>query len=297
MISLAPDARLAAVAIPLGVLSVGAEMAYTTALRIDLAFDLASIYGVPFARDDLGEIATLLGMALGVELVEEPTRHDRPAAPGDTKPWRVVRQMLRDDFAHRVGRELLQQSVVRNAIPIAGVVLSAAWNQIVLRRYARDVHAAIRQRLATVRACKDVQLGDVRTARTVLDGAWLMATADGNIRHQEALALSTLIDSLPLPARIAVDEASFPDDEEEWFARLAALDPAAHETLTQVLILVASADGELSTPERRFLRRLGRALGREIDLGEVERLVERLRVGEALQPMAEVGPVGVPHPT
>src|SRR5919204_2176478 len=183
VLSLAPDARLALVAIPLGVVSVGAELAYTTALRIDLAFDLASIYGVPFARDDLGEIATLLGMALGVELVEEPTRPDRPAAPGDTKPWRVVRQMLRDDFAHRVGRELLQQSVVRNAIPVAGVVVSAAWNQIVLRRYAREVHAAIRQRLAIVRACKDVQLGDVRTARTVLDGAWLMATADGNIRH------------------------------------------------------------------------------------------------------------------
>ena len=44
-------------ALPLGFVSVGAEMLYTTALQIDLAFDLASIDGVPFAADDVGEIS------------------------------------------------------------------------------------------------------------------------------------------------------------------------------------------------------------------------------------------------
>jgi tellurite resistance protein len=288
VLSLAANGTLAALAIPLSIVSVGAEMFYTTALRIDLVFDLACIYGVPFAADDVGEISTLLAMALGIDLVDEPTRHDQPATPGDTKPWRVARQMLRDDFAQEIGRGLLQQSVVRDAIPVVGVVVSVASNQIVLRRFARDVHTAIRQRLAIVRACRAVQFSDPRTARIVLDGAWLIATADGDLSHQEALALGILIDSLPLPARIATTEASFTDDDEDWFERLATLDASVHDTLMNVAVLVASADGELSTPERRFLRRLGRVLGRKLDLAAVERIVDRLRSGEAPQPTSDV---------
>jgi tellurite resistance protein len=287
LLSLTAKGTAIPLAIPLGLASVGAELAYTTALRIDLAFDLASIYGVPFARDDVGEISTLLAMALDVELVKEPTRHDKPAAPGETKPWRVVRQMQRDDFARQVGSELLQQSVLRNAVPVAGVLVSAAWNQVALRRYARHVHAAIRQRVAIVHACAGVRLGPPGAARAILDGAWLVATADGDLRHHEALALATLIDSLPLPERIVVHEASFCDDEEVWFARLAELEPSARDTLVDVLALVASADGDLSVPERRFLRRLGRALDRALDLGAIEAMAERLRHGEAPPPPSE----------
>jgi tellurite resistance protein len=277
VLSLVSDGSAAPAALPLGLVSMGAELLYTTALQIDLAFDLASIYGVPYQHDDIGEISTLLAVALGVELMGEPTRHDKPAPDGETKPWRVVRQMQRDDFAHEVGVQLLQQSVLRNVVPIAGVLVSAIWNQIVLRRFARSVHAAARQRLAIVVACRNVKLGDSITARYILDGAWLLATADGAIGHHEALALSILIDSLPLPERIAVHEASFPDDEEEWFTRMARFDPNMQDVLLEVLALIAAADGKLNTAERRFLRRLGNALGRNIDFVHIKRIVARLR--------------------
>jgi tellurite resistance protein len=274
-------------AIPVGLVSVGAEMLYTTALQIDLAFDLASIYDVPFAGDDVGEISTMLAMALGVDFVREPTRHDKPAMPGETKPWRVLRQMQRGDFSKRVSKAVVQQSVLRNIVPVAGVIVSAVWNQVVLRRFAREVHTAVRQRLAIVQAFSDVQLGDSATARLVLDGAWLMATADGELDHQEALALSTLIDSLQLPNRIAVDDASFTDDEEGWFARLAGIEPGTRAVLIDVLALIASADGEFTIPERRFLKRLSTALGCAIDLGTIERMVERMRDGKRPRELGE----------
>jgi uncharacterized tellurite resistance protein B-like protein len=272
-----PTASLAA--IPLGVVSIGSELLYTTALQIDLAFDLASIYGVPFADDDIGEISTMLAHALGVELRGEPSQHDKPVGDGQTKPWRVVRQMQRADFARDVGMRLLQQSVLRNVLPIAGIVVSAIWNQIVLRRFAKNVHAAARQRVAIVRACRRVQLGDASIARVALDGAWLIATADGDLEHQEALAISTMIDTLPLPERISVHEASFTDDEEGWFQRVRSLDVDAQDVLLEVLSLIAGADAALTAPERRFLRRLGNTLQRDVDLGAIERMIERLREG------------------
>jgi tellurite resistance protein len=281
VLSIAGEGIAALGAIPLGLLSVGAEMVYTTALQIDLAFDLASIYGVPFAHDDVGEISTLLALALGVDLVEEPHVHDKPVAPGETKMWRVMRQMQREDFAQSVGKGVVQQAVLRNAVPVVGVIVSAAWNQIVLRRFANQVHTAVRQRVAITRACRDMHLGDPHTARIILDGAWLIATSDGSLGHHESLVLATLIDSLPVPQRIDAGEVSFSEDEEEWFVRMATLDEAARGVLVDVLSLVASADGALVTPERRFLRRVAKALGREIDLVAVEHSLERLRNGEA----------------
>lgn len=273
-------------AVPLGLATVGAEMVYTTAIQIDLAFDLASIYGVPFAHDDVGEISTLLALAFGVDLVEEPTRHDKPTAPGETKMWRVMRQMTREDFAQSVGRGVVRQAILRNAVPLIGIIVSAAWHQIVLRRFAEQAHAAVRQRLAITCACRDVHLGELKTAHTIIDGAWLIATADGEVGHHESLVLATLIDSLPLPARMPANEASFSDDEEEWFTRIDVLDDKTRSVLLDVLSLMASADGTLNTPERRFLRRAARALGRQINLVELERSMEQLRRGEMRQPVS-----------
>jgi tellurite resistance protein len=287
VLSIAGEGVSALGAVPLGLLSVGAEMVYTTAIEIDLAFDLASIYGCPFDHDDVGEISTLLALAAGVDLVEEPTRHDKPVAPGETKPWRVMRQMLRKDFAQQVSRGVVRQAVLRNAVPVVGVLVSAAWNQIVLRRFANQVHTAVRQRLAITQACRDMHLGEMHTGRIILDGAWLIATADGNVGHHESLVLAQLIDSLPVPQRIDATEASFSDDEEEWFGRIDSLDDASRTVLLDVLGLVASADGTLNTPERRFLRRVARALGREVDLVQLERSMDRLRRGEPRPPASE----------
>jgi tellurite resistance protein len=284
VLSVATDGAATAIAVPIGIISVGAELLYTTALQIDLAFDLASIYEVPFAGDDVGEISTMLALAVGVDLVREPTQHDKPMAAGEgTKPWRVLRQMQRHDFSKRLSSVVVQQSILRNVVPVAGVLVSAVWNQVMLRRFARQVHTAVRQRRAIIEALRDVQLADAAWGRVVLEGAWLIATADGDLGHYEALALSTLIDALKLPERIAVAEASFSDDEEGWFKRIGGLDEATQSVLLDVLALMASADGELTTPERRFLRRVAAALDRTIDLLAIERSVASLRVGGALR--------------
>jgi tellurite resistance protein len=140
----------------------------------------------------------------------------------------------------------------------------------------------VRQRLALVRACQGIHLGSTETARTILDGAWLIATADGALGHMEALALAKLIDTLTLPERIQVHEASFSDDEEEWYERLPQLDPSAHGVLIEVLGLVAIADGEFTVPERRYLHRLAKALQRDVDLTAIEAKLTRMR--EAVTP-------------
>ena len=61
---------------------------------------------------------------------------------------------------------------------------------------------------------------------------------------------------------------------------VACLDSSVHPILVRMLVLVAGASGVLSTPERRFLRRLSTTLDRELDFGAIDRFVARIREGE-----------------
>lgn len=58
--------------------------------------------------------------------------------------------------------------------------------------------------------------------------------------------------------------------------------PSMHDSLLDVLYLVVATDKEVQASERRFLRRVGKALGREIDFSRIERICEHLSCGERL---------------
>ena len=112
VMSLEGTGRGSFVAVFLGLLSVAADMAYTTALRIDLAFDLASSYDEPF-----------LGPGSGRDLDDPRDGDRRRTRPKAASPRSAV-AAGRDqavagraaDGARRLrtqcGRRLLQQSIL-----------------------------------------------------------------------------------------------------------------------------------------------------------------------------------------
>lgn len=260
----------APIALPLGIASIGADVLYTTILQVELALELASLYGVPFDDDDVGELATLLALPLGVALPEEHT-------PG---PWQSITRMYHPDLTEVVGGKLLRRGVIRTVLPVAGIVVSAIDSQMQLRRYALHLLAAVRHRAAVARACRRLGPGSDEARRTILDGAWLLATGCGPVGPEVALALSMLIDTMRVEPHGEADEAFVEPDVDAWLAQAAALDASAKDALIDVLVVVASADGRLKPYERRFLQRVGRAIGREVDLADVVRECARLRAGE-----------------
>jgi len=286
ILALVTDGLAVPIAVPAGMLAVGAELLYNTALRIDLAFDLGSIYGVPFAADDVGPISTLLAIQTGIPLTNGSAPQRENGRPEPTNRWRLLSEMEDSNFARRIGKQLLQQTLLRNVIPVVGIVVSAVWNQVELRRYARAVDAAVRHRRALVRACGEVDLASVRDPRVILDGAWLLATASGPPAHTEVLALSTLVDTLPAPARLPVNDGSFNDDESVWLEQIPTLDPSTREVLVRVLKLIAIVDGRVGVPERRFLARVAHALGQPIDLGLPEDASRAFRPSTSDQALA-----------
>ncbi len=124
----------------------------------------------------------------------------------------------------------------------------------------------------------------------LLEGAWLLSTADGEAGHEEVMALASILNLLPEEQRRAIEvDKSLGDDEEDWFERLALVPKEMQAPLLDALYLVAATDGRLAAAERRFLRRVGRVLGHPIHLDRLERLCQHLASGHDID-LAEPAP-------
>jgi hypothetical protein len=280
LISLVTDGLAAPVGVPAAALSMALEAGYTALLQIDLVCDLASIYGVPFDADDVGEVATLFGLALEVD-VKKRSRKDgedeREAPKGLTS---TLMDLEGGDIGTRIGRKLIEDSVVKNIVPIVGLAISARWNYVATRKVAATAKKYIRYRRALTQTLSHLHLASVCDPAVLVEGAWLLATVDGEAGHEEVMAIALIVDALTEEQRKAVALDTLGDDEERWFERLARVPPDMHDALLDVLYLVAATDKELQLSEKRFLRRVGKAIGREVELQRVEQICSHLEEGD-----------------
>jgi hypothetical protein len=281
LLSLVTDGLAAPVGVPAAALSMALEAGYTALLQIDLVCDLASIYGVAFDADDVGEVATLFGLALEVD-VKKPARkaeEDQGEAP------RGLTAKLMDleggDIGTRIGRKLLEDSVVKNIVPIVGLAISARWNYVATQKVAATAKKYIRYRRALKQTLSHLRLERVSDPAVLIEGAWLLATVDGEAGHEEVMAIALIADALTEEQRKTVAlERTLGDDEERWFEELARVPADMHNALLDVLYLVAATDKELQLSEKRFLKRVGKAIGRQVELPRVEQICSHLEDGD-----------------
>ena len=117
----------------------------------------------------------------------------------------------------------------------------------------------------------------------LVEGAWLLATVDGDAGHEEVMALALIMDQLPAAQRKAIElDKTLGDDEEDWFDALEKLPHEMHDPLLDTLYMIAATDKDLEASERRFLRRVGKTLKREIDFERIEKICAHLSEGEDL---------------
>jgi transposase len=284
--SLFSEGLAAPVGIPATIIAMTVEGAYTSLLQIDLACDLASIYGVPFNPDDVGEVATLFALALELDVKKKASDGDGEGDE-DGEAHRGFASKLMEledgDLAKKIGRKLLEDAVIKNVLPVVGIAVAARWNYLGTRRLAAAVRKYVRYRRALRTTLDRLDLSGVGEPGVLVEGAWLLATVDGDAAHEEVMAVAAVVDHLSPEARrvLALDNA-LGEDEEEWFEALPKLPRAMHDPLMDVLYLIAATDRMLCPSERRFLRRVAKALGREVDLARVDLICRHLARGEDL---------------
>ena len=278
------DGLAAPVGVPATILAMVLEGSYTSLLQIDLACDLASIYGVPFDPDDVGEVATLFAVALDVDFRKKPVDGEPDAEQPHGLTSKLI-ELEEGEIAKRIGRKMLEEAVIKNVLPVVGIAVSARWNYVGTRKLAATVRKYIRYRRALVHTLGRLDLTTVTDPRVLVEGAWLVATADGDAAHEEVMAVALVMDHLSEEARRTLSlDATFGDNELEWFESLSTLPREMHDPLLDVLYLIAGTDRHLGPSERRFLRRVAKALDRVVDLDRVEQICRHLAHGEEPPP-------------
>jgi uncharacterized protein (DUF697 family) len=270
------------------------EGAYTALLQVDLACDLGSIYGVPFDPDDGGEIATLFAVALGIEEKRPEKRGGAQETEAHGLEQRII-ALEEGEIATRIGRKLLEESVMKNVIPLVGVAISARWNYVSTNVFGTKANRYVRYRRAIRRAFARVDCSAVTDPMVLVEGAFLLATSDGGPTHEEVMAIALLAETLGRGERLDTSKAHV-DDEDEWLARLAQLPERSHAAILDTLSLVAATDREVQIGERRILRRVGKALGREVDFARLDQIARHLADGDDL-PASIAEPSGLAEDT
>jgi hypothetical protein len=278
LLALVTEGLATPVGVPAAMLSMGLEGAYTALLQIDLACDLASIYGVPFDPNDAGEIATLFAVALEVaeKKPEKKSGAEKTEAEGLTA--RLL-DLEEGEVATRIGRKLLEESVMKNIVPFVGIGISARWNYVATRRFGQKTNRYVRYRRAIRRAFSKVDCSAVADPMLLVEGAWLLSTSDGGPTHEEVMAIALLAEALGRGEPIDTSKARV-DDEDDWLDRVAKAPASSHSALLDTLSLIAATDRELQIGERRILRRVGKAVGRAIDFERIEQICRHLADGE-----------------
>lgn len=284
LLALVTEGLAAPVGVPAAAISMALEGAYTALLQIDLACDLGSIYGVPFDPADSGEIATLFAVALGVEAKDPAKKTGCEKTEAHGLEERII-DLEEGEVATRIGRKLLEESVMRNIVPFVGVAISARWNYVATHALGAKVNRYVRYRRALRRAFSRLDCTAVSDPMLLIEGAFILATSDGEPTHEEVMAIAVLAEALGRGDRLDTKDARV-EDEDEWLARAADATADTQAALLETLSLVAATDREIQTGERRILRRVGKALGRAIDFGRIEQICRHLADGDDLPAIA-----------
>jgi tellurite resistance protein len=277
------------VAVPAGLLAIMAEMLYTTRLQVRLIYDLSTVYGYPIDVEDPEDLYKAFCMAYGVAFASGNAGAAVKAATPEVARAQIrglingqtaaIQQVAIRVLGPRIGRQITQRAILRAAVPVVGVGISATWNYVATNAIATSARHGLR----AVGRLRDA-VGDVahllqarlEHAPLVLESMLVVITADGRFDQYEQEVFNCVVRQLDLaPEVLAQVERRVDASADSVEQRLRAIDdPALRTTLATCLRLVAIADGTVAEAEIRLLRWLLAALGDDLDL---ERLREQAK--------------------
>ncbi len=267
------EGALAFAAVPVAAAAIGGEMLYRSILQLDLTCDLADIFGVSYDPAHEEDLWRLYALAFGTSDHDDEAEAEASGDQGK-ELVREVAHVEGEDVGEKIGHLVLGESIMRNVIPVVGVLSSAITNVVLTRKMGHTVRRYFRYQRAfadTFNHAIELLHGEPRDL--LIEGMWFIFTADGKLSPEEAACLGKLVHKLDPVERHAVTHR-FVEDELDWSERIATGVPEAlRDVFLHALEVAAAVDKDVSVPERKILRRAARALGREFDVRRVERMM------------------------
>jgi hypothetical protein len=261
------DGLAGLVTLPAGAVAVCGELLARAGVHLTMVCAIADLFELTFDAEDPADLWALLALSFGPE--------STPANPPSAGEQIIhLASVKAEEVGNQIGKWIVGESVVRNAVPFLSILSSSAMSWMVTRRLGDNARRYARYR----RAFEDVfgeEPGLVDYLDLVIEGVWFIFTADGRLEPEESALLASLVrrcDPL-LHARVTAELA----DDIGWVARLPRIPEPLRDPFLRVLEVAAAVDKRATLRERTLLEHAARALGRREDFGELERMLRDFR--------------------
>lgn len=255
---------------PLAAAGIGGEMLYRAMLHVEMTFDLAEVHGIRFEPNDPKALWRLYALAF---------RKDRNEKDDDSPGRELVEKVMEiegEEVGHTIGAQLLGESVLRNVVPVVGIVSSSIANYRLTRHVGETVSAYFRYQRALQAAFTRDGHRCQGYVDLLVEGMWFVFTADGRLVEEEAAILSWVLETLPESDQALVT-SRMTDDELDWTNRLATVPKPMRPAILHALMVASAVDGSASLPERKLIRRAAHELELPFDPQALQRMITSFR--------------------
>lgn len=256
------------------------EMFYTTRLQVRLVYDLALLYGYPIDTNDPEDLMRVFAKAYGITYTVgnvglavkqgglEVTRAQlRRVLWGNQT---AIQQVAIRILGPRIGRQITQKALIRSAIPVVGIGLSATWNYLSTSEIAKQARFDVAARARLRNAMRRVSQGlaqDSSNIGYVLEAIHRVANADGEFAEREMELFNEVCQAISAPpsVREALEQRLTLPLSDTSRGLAAIQSPELRIALIEALSVVAVADGAIAEPETLVLREFFGALQQPLD--------------------------------
>jgi hypothetical protein len=258
------------------------DLMFTTQIQLRLAHDIAVIYDFPVDLEDPEDLLDLMRVAFGIKAGEALRSAAAKGAPEAVRQG--VKAVIKGPVLALlkglpvIGKYLLQRNIIKFAIPVIGVPLSAGmnyWTTGSIGTRAKDIFrhkASVRESAAHMHtALRD-------DPSLLFRVVWMVVQADEKVEAAEASLLRELIEQFrsagTADAAIADFEALINLNQQQVFAEIGALPGSVKAELYRAACVAAAVDREIHAKELDVLRTLAGACGVVFDEKEIRRLAK-----------------------
>jgi hypothetical protein len=233
-----------------------------------MACDIGELYGVRFPPGKEDELIRLYALASGAEM------HETSDDPGRGIVVRLVRTEKSGGLDKLVAAQLVDETLLRNIIPYADVLISSYRNWTLTHDLGHFVRRYAARRLILEKAVAELKRHSPESVGLLLEGIWFIFIADGRLTDIETALLADLVGAHPDPRVLT---ARFIEDETEFLARLPHMDlrGEVRECFLRALEIAAAVDVAMSDKEFATLSRIGTAISLAPDEQAIAKMSQR----------------------
>lgn len=257
--------------IPAGAANVLTDTMWTSRLQLRLAWDLAVLYKRPINIDDPEDLYELFQVAFGVKAAETFKDSVAKLTPEAVRQGvKVVASGARLQWLQAlpvIGKYLLQRNIIKLAIPIVNVPVSAGLNYYFTRQVGKAARAIYRDKVSIHELAK--QMSETSLPPDILlETIYLVARADDSVVAEEAWLLRDAAKYLELDGfseEVKRFQAIVDLSEVKLFAKLGSLPDESKAALFEAAQTAAAIDHKIHKKEIAFLKRLASVCGTTFD--------------------------------